>query len=322
MRFTHVACERKIESMESIYLKTLVEVARAGNITKAAEILAVTQSAASRRIKFMEDQYGQPLLDRSGPVLKVTPAGSVVLEQAQKILEIERDLLSKLHLMERRKGIALVCTPTFGVVHLPEILREFMLSQAELGDLKFVLEMPEAVLAGLKDGRYELAVIEHCQCLDLAGFDAVDLVGDEMVFAASPALGLGGPETTLDRMFTSTLYTRSEGCCSRTLLQNNLANMGKTIEQFRQVVVFDDLHVIVNALMDGRGVAFISSDLVRAHVASGRLREHRIPGFTHVRKRTLVLGGGALIGPAAAFVGKVLERLGPGRAATPLPALG
>jgi len=218
MRFTHVACERKIESMESIYLKTLVEVARAGNITKAAEILAVTQSAASRRIKFMEDQYGQPLLDRSGPVLKVTPAGSVVLEQAQKILEIERDLLSKLHLMERRKGIALVCTPTFGVVHLPEILREFMLSQAELGDLKFVLEMPEAVLAGLKDGRYELAVIEHCQCLDLAGFDAVDLVGDEMVFAASPALGLGGPETTLDRMFTSTLYTRSEGCCSRTLL--------------------------------------------------------------------------------------------------------
>lgn len=308
--------------MESIYLKTLVEVARVGNITRAAEILAVTQSAASRRIKFMEDQYGQPLLDRSGPVLRLTTAGSVVLEQAEKILEIERDLLSKLHLMDRKKGIAFVCTPTFGVVHLPEILREFMLSQAELGDLKFVLEMPDEVVAGLKDGRYELAVIEHCECLDLTGFEAVNLVGDEMVFAAAPALGLGGPQTTLDLVLQRTLYTRSEGCCSRTLLQKNLVNAGRTIDQFRQVVVFDDLHVIVDAILDGRGIAFISSDMVRAHVASGRLREHRIQGFTHVRKRTLVLGGVELTGPAAAFVEKILDRLGPKRSGTPQSALG
>lgn len=309
--------------MESIYLKTLVEVARSGNITKASETLAVTASAASRRIKFMEDQYGQPLLDRSGQLLTLTPAGRLVLEQAEKILEIEQDLLSRLHLMERKRGVSFVCTPTFGVVHLPEILREFMLSQAEVGDLKFVLEMPEVVVAGLKGGRYEVAVVEHCACFDLSEFETVGLIGDEMVFAAAPSLGLGGPEIPLDRLLTSTLYARSEGCCSRTLLASNLLKVGRRVEDFRRVVVFDDLHVIVDSLLRGDGVAFISSDLVKAYVDAGRLVEHRVPGFLHERRRTLVYGDSLEEGsPAAAFVEKVLARLRPVRPASPLPLCG
>lgn len=307
--------------MESIYLRTLVEVARSGNITRASEALAVTASAASRRIKFLEDQYGKPLLDRSGPVLTLTAAGHLVLEQAERILEIERDLLSKLNLMERKRGVSFVCTPTFGVVHLPEILRDFMLSQAEVGDLNFVLEMPEAVVAGLKGGRYEVAVVEHCACFDLAEFETVSLVGDEMVFAASPALALGGAEVALDRLLACTLYARSEGCCSRTLLANNLQQVGRRLEEFRRVVVFDDLHVIVDSLLRGDGVAFISSDLVKDQVAAGRLVEHRVHGFLHERRRTLVYGDGLVDGsPAAAFVEKVLARLRPARPGSPLPA--
>lgn len=306
--------------MESIYLKTLVEVARSGSITKAAETLAITQSAASRRIKFMEDQYGKPLLDRTGQLLTLTPAGKMVLEQAEKILEIERDLLSKLRLFERKQGISFACTPTFGVVHLPEILREFMLTRADVGDLKFVLETPEEIVAGLKEGRYGLAVLEHCQCFDLSEFESVSLVGDEMVFAAAPSLDLGDPEHALDGLLARTLYTRSEGCCSRTLLQNNLFKVGRRTEEFARVVVFDDLHVIVDAVVRGEGVAFISSDLVKAHVAAGRLRAHRIPGFLHERRRTLVFGDGVAAGsPAADFVEKVLSKLGRAQAAAPLP---
>ncbi len=51
--------------MESLYLKTLVEVVRTGSLSRAAETLHVTQPAVSRRIKFMEDQY------------RVRPAGSL-----------------------------------------------------------------------------------------------------------------------------------------------------------------------------------------------------------------------------------------------------
>lgn len=302
---------RRAAAMESIYLKTLVEVAQAGNITRAADSLHVTQSAVSRRIKFLEDQYGQPLIDRSGPLLSLTPAGRVVAEKAQKILEIERDLLSSLHLLDRRKGLSFVCTPTFGIAHLPEVLREVMLGRSELGDLKFVLDMPEKIVAGLKDGLYELGVVEHCHCFDLSEFDTVSLVGDEMVFAASPALRLSPGEVTLEALLPQTLYARDEGCCSRSLLEKNLLAVGREIGAFRRMVVYDDLHVIVEALVRGEGVAFISTDLVRAHVAAGRLREHRVPGFMHARKRTLVMNGRPPEeGLAGAFVKRVLARVG------------
>lgn len=298
--------------MESIYLKTLVEVAGAGNITKAAETLGVTQSAASRRIKFLEDQYGLPLLDRSGPVLLLTPAGRLVLAQAQRVLQLERDLASKLDLMERRQGLALVCTPTFGLVHLPGILREFMAAHAEVCDLKCEFEMPEVVVAGMKCGRYELGVLEHCHCFDLSEFETVSLRGDQLVFAAAPGLALGGGELPLDRLLDQTLFTRGEGCCSRHLLASNLLTAGRRVEDFRRVVEFDDLLVTVEALVRGEGLAFLSRDLVQAHVAAGRLREYTIPGFSHERSRTLVIGRGVSTrAAAAAFVDQVVSRLGP-----------
>jgi DNA-binding transcriptional LysR family regulator len=276
--------------MESTYLKTLIEVARTGSLTKAADTLCVTQSAVSRRIKFLEDQYGQPLLDRSGPVLTLTVAGSVVLEKAEKILEIERELLSRLQGLEKKKELTFACTPAFGIVHLPEILREFMLTRAEVGDLKFVLDMPEKIMEGLRKGMYEMAVIEHCQCYSLSDFEAVALPGDEMVFAAAPGLRIPA-SAGLDLLFQQTLFSRHEGCCSRTLLANNLRNFGREIGEFRRIVIYDDLHVIVRSLLNGDGIAFISSDIVKKYVADGRLTACRVEGFVHQRKRTFVFNG-------------------------------
>lgn len=307
--------------MDSIYLKTLIEVAKSGNITRASEVMNITQSAASRRIKYLEDQYGQPLLDRSGPALTLTPAGRVVLEQAHRILEIEHELASRLESLEGKERLSFVCTPTFGLAHLPELLRDFMRTRAEVCALEFKLEMPAEVVAGLKGGRYGLAVLEHCQCFDLSDFETTGLVGDQMVFASSPALGLGGAEVELEALLGATLFTRGEGCCSRHLLSSNLQAVGRRIEDFQRVVVFDDLLVILDALVRGEGVAFVSRDLVRPHVVAGRLREHRVPGFLHERQRTLVRAHG-LDGQdtVAAFVGEVLRRHGQGRHLRPLSA--
>ena len=54
--------------MDTRYLKTLQAVLESGSFSRAADDLNITQSAVSRRIRFMEDQYGMPLIDRSGGV--------------------------------------------------------------------------------------------------------------------------------------------------------------------------------------------------------------------------------------------------------------
>lgn len=295
--------------MESIYLKTLIEVVRTGSLTKAADTLHVTQSAVSRRIKFLEEQYGRCLLDRSGPVLTPTTDGQLVLQKAEKILALEGELLFELSSPGRKPELAFVCTPTFGIVHLPEILREFMLKSSDAGNLKFLFEMPEKIVSGLRKGLFEMAIIEHCQCLELGEFEAVDLPGDEMVFAVNPSLGISGEVENIESLFSQTLYARDEGCCSRTLLENNLRTLGRTTSEFRQIVTYDDLHIIVQALLNGEGIAFISSDLIAPYVRSGQLATFKVAGFTHQRRRTFLFNNVLPVGSTAAqFVETVFER--------------
>ena len=294
--------------MESDYLKTFVEVARTGNITRAAETLCVTQPAVSRRIKFLEEQFGKPLLDRSGPVLTLTTAGSLVLKKAQKILETEQELRLGLSTMERRQGLSFVSTSSFGIVYLPEILREFMLQCPDAGDLKIRFDLPERIVKGLREGLYDVAVVEHCQSFDLSDFETVTLPGEKMIFAGASSLKIPPSPVPIDILLQHNLYGRHEGCCSRTLLENNLRAVGRQISDFRRLLVFDDMNHIVRALLQGNGIAFVSSDIIREQLTRGELCEYRVEGFTHQRRRTFVAGGELPVGSLAEQFSQVLCR--------------
>jgi LysR family transcriptional regulator, transcriptional activator of the cysJI operon len=187
--------------MESLYLKTLVEVVKTGSLSRAADTLCVTQPAVSRRIKFLEEQYGCALLDRSGPRLRPTEAGKLVCRKAEALLEIEADLAAKLQRLEGRTRISFGGSAAFGIAHLPAVLREFVLACGDRADLSFALKTPEQLLEGLEEGQLDFAVIERCDCFDLSGWRSFPLPDDEMVVASAPSLGAarGQPEARRPR---------------------------------------------------------------------------------------------------------------------------
>ena len=275
--------------MESVYLKTFIEVATTGNLTRAAENLYVTPSAVSRRIKFMEDQYGYSLLDRSGPVLLPTDAGSMVLEKALQLIRIEKELLVGLTNIRKPPTFSFGCTPAFGIAHLPDVMRGFMLANAELNNLAFNFDMPENLVKGLKDNQFDLAVIEHCECLDLSGFTTFALPEDEMIFAYSPGLFTGRSDITIETLCSQPLYTRKAGCCSRKFLELNMERLGRSVDEFKKMIVYDDLHVIIDSVIKGHGIAYFSKSLISDKLAAGVLAEQHIEGFLDKKKRTFIL---------------------------------
>lgn len=275
--------------MESVYLKTFLEVVRTGSITKAAENLCVSQPAVSRRIKFMEIQYDCRLLNRGDALLTATAFGKVLQEKAKQILTLEQDLLSEIKRTTQPQRLTFACTPTFGSVHLPKIQKNLIHSQTELNELNFTLGNPEEILNGLKDARYDLAVIEHCQDYDLEMLHTISLPDDDVVFVTSKAFDVDPLENPLEQLFQLTLFGRNDGCCSRKLLEKNLGINGRQIGEFRRILAFDDFHSIINSLIDGDGVAFLSKDLINKHPKRKALNSFHLPGFIHTRKRTLVL---------------------------------
>ena len=299
---------RKAKSLESIYLKTLVEVVRTGSLSRAAESLHVTQPAVSKRIKFMEEQYGCPLLDYSANRMRPTRAGELVYEKARALLDIESDLVSSLHLLSGKARITFGCTPAFGIAHLPAILRDFMLTCADMAELRFVSSTPAEMQQALAEGMFDAAVMESCEHFDLSAFVVQPLPDAEVLFVAAAAVRLPERLTSVDALFETPLFTRREGCCSRTLLEKGLRDVGRSLKDFRRVIVIDDLPVLIQAVTAGEGVSFLPVDLLVDQIGSGRIRTHRVPGFQHGRRRALVLAQGSRDGDPVSHLAKIVMR--------------
>ena len=66
-------------------LRIFVGVAEREHVTKAAEVLNVTQSAASGAVAALEARYGVPLFHRVGRGIQLTEAGRGFLEEARAV---------------------------------------------------------------------------------------------------------------------------------------------------------------------------------------------------------------------------------------------
>ncbi len=277
--------------METRYLNTLVASVEAGTFSRAAELLHITQSAVSQRIKFLEEHFGQQLLDRSGQRLVLTPSGKIVFDKARDILDKEKELLTCLQDAAAQKRLSLCCTPTFGMAYLPQVLSTFLRIHSDLSDLKFVFLQPEEALRGLRNEEFDLAVIEHRMDLDFTGFDRFSMPDDEMLVVSSSSSVLPNVDgvVQLDDLKSTRLFARRDGCSSKELMRKNLVACGFDFSDFDGIIVSDDLHFTIQSVLAGDGIAYVSQALVSNYLASGQLVGLRVDGFEHRRGRSVAM---------------------------------
>src|SRR2546429_7991188 len=68
-------------------LRVVLEVARTGSFSAAAERLEYTQSAVSRQVAVTENAAGAPLFERRARGVRLTAAGEVLVRHAGKVLD-------------------------------------------------------------------------------------------------------------------------------------------------------------------------------------------------------------------------------------------
>ena len=73
-------------------LEVFLATARLENITRAAESLAMSQSAASGALRELEQQFGIALFERAGKRLKLNELGRMLLPRAEGLLEQAAEL--------------------------------------------------------------------------------------------------------------------------------------------------------------------------------------------------------------------------------------
>ena len=277
--------------METRYLNTLIAAVETGTFSKAAESLHINQSAVSQRIKFLEEHFGQQLLDRSGQRLALTVAGQMVFNKARDILEKEKELLTCLQEATTQKHLSLCCTPTFGMAYLPQVLSNFLRVHSDLNDLKFIFLQPEEALRGLRQEEFDLAVIEHSLDLNFSGFNRFSMPDDEMLVVTSAASPIPNEDGVIQvaELKEKRLYARRDGCSSKELMRRNLKVRGLDFSDFASVVISDDLRFTIQSVLAGEGVAYMSQALVSSYLESEQMIGLHVDGFERRRGRSIVM---------------------------------
>lgn len=113
--------------MEIRVLKYFLAIAREESITKAAELLHITQPTLSRQIAQMEDEMGVKLFVRSTRRIVLTNEGLLLRRRAEEILELvdktEREISEQDDMVEGTVSIG--CGDLAAVQILPDLIRGF-----------------------------------------------------------------------------------------------------------------------------------------------------------------------------------------------------
>lgn len=80
-------------------LNYFITVAQLENLTKAAELLHISQSSLSKNIVSLENELGASLFDRNGKHLYLNPAGKRFLKSCNTIVQEYQTLKNDIHLM-------------------------------------------------------------------------------------------------------------------------------------------------------------------------------------------------------------------------------
>ncbi|MDW2799276.1 LysR family transcriptional regulator [Clostridium boliviensis] len=130
--------------MDTRYLTYILTIAKKENMTKAAEELFVSQSTLSQYLSKLESELGTPLFYRSKGRLTLTPAGSLYIEAAKKVMSIKNVLYQNIQNIDNRGHITVGVTSQFGLDMLTDIIPAF---KSQYPDI--IIEISETNLPSL-----------------------------------------------------------------------------------------------------------------------------------------------------------------------------
>jgi len=283
------------------HLESFVEVARLGNVSRAAEALFLTQPAITARLKSLESDLGVELFVRSPRGMKLTDAGRAFLPYAERTIaafDEGRQLVTNLR-SGTMGALVIGAAPAVSTYLLPGILRAFRATHPNVrlgvrtGHTEEVLEMVLRGEAHVGIGR----PIRH------PDVELIPVLDDEMVLVVGARHGFASRgKVRMDELAEERLIL-----FDRTSSYHDL-----TSSLFRQAGVvpastleLDNVEAAKKMVQQGLGVALLPRMAVGGELRSRSLRAVKLIGAPTVRRPIVALrrkDAGEPIGPVAGFL--------------------
>lgn len=270
--------------MELSQLRSLVAIVGAGNFSRAAVALHLSQPALTHQIHSLEEELGAQLLERGPRQVRLTPQGDLFLTYAHRILSLSEEGLHAVRELSGEGGrITLAAGTTNIVFRLPDWLQKLrqQLPRMEISvRAGSSLEVMEAVLQDRVDLGLVTSPVSDRRLARFALFQ------DEIFLVAGPNLALEEPISwTFLNEQPFLLFPKGSGF--RKFLDDLFRRVG--IEP-RIAMELDNIEGLKQMAGAGMGMTFLPRIAVQFEVDQGFLRRiHPEPYQELFRTTSLIL---------------------------------
>lgn len=245
--------------------------ARHLSFTLAAEELFVTQAAVSQRIKQLESQLGFKLFVRRARQLSLTDEGKQLAPVVAESIGAIAKAIDAVHADQRAGPLTVSTLPSFASKWLIPRLPDFNRKHAEI---ELRIHADDKPVDFDSDG---IDVAIRYAYVEVQGLHAVPLMVDQVVLVCSPGLLEGDVPLREPRdlqhfvlIHDETDSYKSHAACSGMDWDTWCRAVGVDIDT-RYGLVFNQGHLVVQAAVDGQGVAITRTSLAQDDIDAGRL---------------------------------------------------
>lgn len=255
--------------MEFRELKTFQVVASLMSFNKAANVLNYAQSTVSSQIRSLENSLGETLFIRSGNKISLTPAGVRLLDYTQRLINIEKEIISNFKGLKDKHGSLTIKTPqSVSACFFPSLIREFQMLFPKIGfDIDWCTS-------------FHLNDIFNAGIIDLAflitdGFDDKSLQVEKLanvnlVLAVHPEDELlRKRKVSINDLNDKVLIFAKSDCNYKNILQKMIIESNI---QLKKIIEINSLDAIKQLLILGNGIAFLPEIVIIDELDEGLLK--------------------------------------------------
>ena len=257
------------------HFRIFIAVASTESITKAAQLLYVTQPTVSVAIREMEQHYGTRFFDRINQRLHITEEGKALLSHATHLISIYDDIETSFQNPDALGILRIGASVNVGSYYLPEYIELF---EQQLPNIRTQVRISttEVIETLLLENQLDLGIEAH-------------------VAVCCPTHSMAGKTVSLSEFISQPLLCRERNSGAFCAFQSAVSQLGYPIEPAWES---SSQEALLEATYLGLGVTILPEKLAKKEVSKNQLAQIHISDFSFQNTVCLAYHKNKFISPA------------------------
>jgi len=274
-------------------------VVHAGGVTRAAEKLNRVQSNVTTRVRQLESELGVELFVREGKKLHLSSEGKLLLDYADRLLDLAEEAREAVHDAEPRGLLRLGTGESTAAMRLPVPMNEYLRRYPQV-----TLELRTG---NTRELGAELDAALISEPIADAPFDKVAIYDEELVIIA--AAGHAPIKSPRDAR-PQTVLAFEFGCSYRQRLEDWFAHHGEMPDR---IVEISSYHAMLGCVVAGMGISLMPRSVLTTFPDAKLLSVHSLPPALAHAPTSLIRRKGTLAPKVSALIEVLLAHTDMGK---------